>query len=399
MPGPIAMAAPLFDVAADGEAAGSKTTVTPVIRAYLAAGGHIAAGGSARIVATLERVGSTPSTRIIAIDPTLDALAIDVGIALKEGDIVSFGPGAFGVGLVRVPITPGGSAVKVLPGFAGGRNFGVLVLGAGLIRLGAAFDASGAGSAIDPVRDTITFGSPHLFNDGDVVKLANPRIGGFDPATGVDDATDVITLTAFADLETGDPVIYRHEAGGSGVVGLTNGATYYLIVDLSDRRKVRLAASAAAAAAGTALPIAPASVGGGLDGLDGIVEGLSAGTPYKVVVIDAWTIKLATGTEAPAKSFTGGNVLNDTITVAGGHGFVDGQAVTYRGPGLGRVFGREAVDILLGVGGAPFPATVGGITTTLELPTADNIYLPNHGFSTGTTVSTRRRPAVRPSAG
>lgn len=79
----------------------------------------------------------------------------------------------------------------------------------------------------------------------------------FDGATAVDPATDQITLTGHA-YSTGEAIVYSN-GGGTTIVGLTNGATYYIIK--VDANTVKLATSKTNAIAGTAIDITADGVG------------------------------------------------------------------------------------------------------------------------------------------
>jgi len=79
----------------------------------------------------------------------------------------------------------------------------------------------------------------------------------FNGATAVDPTTDQITLTAHPYV-TGEAIVYSN-GGGTTIVGLTNGATYYIIK--VDANTVKLATSKANAIAGTAVDITADGVG------------------------------------------------------------------------------------------------------------------------------------------
>lgn len=82
------------------------------------------------------------------------------------------------------------------------------------------------------------------------VKAAYVAPEVFNGATGV--ATDQITVTAHG-YTSGEAVVYAN-GGGTSVVGLTSGSTYYVIV--VDADNVKLASTKALALAGTALTLA-----------------------------------------------------------------------------------------------------------------------------------------------
>ena len=347
-------------------ASGADTTVTPTVSATVGAGTHLKAAGSAKVAATYQPSGAPPSTQIIAVDTLADTLKIDLGLHLGDGDVITYDPGS--------------SPIQPLQPYTTFRNYPVIVVSSdtaahtSLIQLGAIFSAS----AIDPVTDTIHFASAHPFVEGDQVVLGSP-LETFDPSA-VDDATDSFLLSVPTNLVTGDAVVYRNHAGAP-VTGLTNGTTYYVIVGV-DHRTVRLAATRANAllAIPVVVPIAPTAETGELDGLEGVLPGVQPNTSYIVHKIDDLTIKLTTGLEAAPKSFTGGNVSGNTITITN-HGFVDGQAVTYTDPGLGVSFTSQLVDAFV-VAGHPAIDAQGNTT---YLPSLKSIYLPST-FATGDLV-------------
>lgn len=80
---------------------------------------------------------------------------------------------------------------------------------------------------------------------------------GFDPTTTVNTGTDTITETAHT-LATGDSVRYAN-GGGTDIGGLTNGTTYWAI--LVDANNFKLATSLANALAGTAIDLTSVGTG------------------------------------------------------------------------------------------------------------------------------------------
>lgn len=79
----------------------------------------------------------------------------------------------------------------------------------------------------------------------------------FDGATAVDPGTDQITVTAHGYVD-GEAVVYSN-GGGTSITGLTTGTTYYVIV--VDANTVKLATTKANALAGTAIDITADGVG------------------------------------------------------------------------------------------------------------------------------------------
>ena len=117
------------------------------------------------------------------------------------------------------------------------------------------------------------------------------------------------------------------------------------------------------------------------------VLGLVDGQTYFVRVIDATTIKLATtlaGALAAPKSFAASAVNSgtDTITIPS-HGFADKQAVTYHSPNTAETFSTTLVDVSVDSSGNLVRDTNG---KPVDSPDQDDIFIPNHGFTTGEAV-------------
>jgi hypothetical protein len=89
------------------------------------------------------------------------------------------------------------------------------------------------------------------------VKAAYLVPSTFNGATAVDPTTDAITITGHPYV-TGEAIVYSN-GGGTTIVGLTNGATYYIIK--TDANTVKLASTKALALAGTAVDITADGVG------------------------------------------------------------------------------------------------------------------------------------------
>ena len=353
----------------DGGAARATTTVTPVVLATIGASSRLDVDGDVTLEAVFANTGSAPSAEVVAIDPDAETVTVDTGLRLRDGDIVTFGNGTLPTSLVS------------------GRQYQVLVVAPGVVQLGSMLD----GSSIDATRDTITFGGEHMFATGDRVRVVARTLGGFDPATNVDDAADSIRLDVRTALRTGDAVVYRN-ADGVAVGGLVDGTTYWVVVDPTDSQRIRLAASRADAMAAVpvVIDLTATTESGQRDTFIGVLDGIDPATTYVVSVVDDRTIKLLTGSEAPSLAFTGADVAADTITIVG-HGFLDGQHVTYTGPGGAIEFSWDLVDAVTTVQtiegrSVPIPkvSSTGDVAVDVDL---DTIYVgPDHGLTTGTVV-------------
>ncbi|MEM8680379.1 MAG: hypothetical protein AAGF97_13605, partial [Planctomycetota bacterium] len=131
----------------------------------------------------------------------------------------------------------------------------------------------------------------------------------------VDAGTQTITLPYDHGLTTGDAVFYRNDAagvgGGANIGGLTSGTTYYAIV--VDASTLRLATTQANALAGDAIPL---SLTGTDNGLHSLYPGFNPTAGGAV------------------------NTANKEINVGFEHGLLTGQPVTYRkGDGAAQVIG------------------------------------------------------------
>ncbi len=80
----------------------------------------------------------------------------------------------------------------------------------------------------------------------------DPTLPSFDPATAI--SGDAINLGTDSGLETGDTVVYDAN-GGTAINGLTDGQTYFAIVNSADPDEVQLASSYENAEAGNAIAI------------------------------------------------------------------------------------------------------------------------------------------------
>ena len=208
---------------------------------------------------------------------------------------------------------------------------------------------------------------------GQTVTLSD---GSFDPAA-VNNGTDTIVFSQPHGLITGTAVVYEPGAGNNPIGGLTAGRSYSVI--RVDDQSVRLGAA-----------FGPTGVAADQDtitfvGLHGLetgdkvvydagggtaIGGLTSGQTYYVRRIDTNTIKLAATPAqaiAPLQPFASSavNSATDTITLAG-HGFANGQAVTYRAP-MAKGFTSGQVERQ----GKP----------------TDSIVINGHGLSTGQRVT------------
>jgi len=115
-------------------------------------------------------------------------------------------------------------------------------------------------AATDPDKrdsDAKGFGISGSVSYLDYRNASRAEIGGgqlFHPDTALNDDSSIHLGPGHA-LATGDAVVYR-SLGDAALEGLTDGDTYYVIVDTADPRRIRLAASAGNAQSGQAIDVA-----------------------------------------------------------------------------------------------------------------------------------------------
>ena len=172
------------------------------------------------------------------------------------------------------------------------------------------FDPS---QAVDTTADTINVGT-NTWKTGDAVVYSDgggTAIGGLGDgdtyyvidysktfgSSEVDKDADTITVGA-NNWKTGDAVVYS-SGGGTAIGGLTDGTTYYVIVDSSDNTKVQLATSKDNATSGTAIDLT------------------DQGSGTKQSLTDPTKVQLAASKGGTAIDFTDtGSGTNQTLTDA-----------------------------------------------------------------------------------
>jgi len=152
------------------------------------------------------------------------------------------------------------------------------------------YDALGNPDVVDGLGDARTYNV--IVTGTNALKLG-PTFASFDAQNTpyIDPDADTIRFATGHNLQDGDRVIYAPTAGSAIVGGLTNGGAY--LVKRIDGLRIKLVDP-------LAVPPAP-------------------------------------------QPFNGTNISGNTITMSAGHGFQDGQAVTYRAPAATQ-FGPPAVD-------------------------------------------------------
>lgn len=173
---------------------------------------------------------------------------------------------------------------------------------------------------VNTTTDRITV-TAHQLTTGMPVTFANyGHANGLMPS-GINVGADEITIGA--NVPTGQPVIYQAYPAAGEAGGLTHGTTYFAIN--VNPTTIQLAASYADALSATAIDIT--TVGSALSHgiIESVPQGLTSGTGYFAIVVDANTVQLATsnanalaGTAIDLLTNGGGNhVLTFTPTISG----------------------------------------------------------------------------------
>ncbi|MCX5734321.1 MAG: LEPR-XLL domain-containing protein, partial [candidate division NC10 bacterium] len=361
------------------------------------------------------------------VDLTTNTITLGTGPVYKTGQAVTYSAG-------------GGTAIQ---GLTDGATYYVISDGkTGTIKLADSEAHAASGTAIDFGNTTAPTGTQSL--------TPQPYKREFDASTKVSATADTIDLGAGQKFTTGQAVTYS-AGGGSAIGGLTSGTTYYVIAS-DTTGTVKLAATAADARAGKAIDLTSASTGthslaedksrgvdnqvnaqqnladkkakesgtkefnsstkvevgtetidlGANHGLttgDAVVYsagggtaigGLTDGTTYYVIVVDATTVKLAT-TAANAKA---GTVINLTAVGSGTQSLTTEAAA--KGTGSSTAPAAETSG-----GGVSVAAAIG-----INIATSSaRAYIPDSGLitaggiltlSASTTPTPRRRRTAAP---
>ena len=153
----------------DVGAANADTTANPTVNAFIDTGSNIAVGGGVRVEALartqpLANLGDTFTPNQNTIDNDTIEFATH---GLSNGDVVTYNPN----GNAAIATADGGTLQT-------GREYSVIATGEDTLQLGATFNAQDAdtgdlfapGVGVDSQRDRIRFSVLHLFATGDAVK-------------------------------------------------------------------------------------------------------------------------------------------------------------------------------------------------------------------------------------
>jgi hypothetical protein len=162
---------------------------------------------------------------------------------------------------------------------------------------------------VNTVTDEITVTAHGLATGMPVTYNNYGQAFGFMP-TDINVTTDVLTIGG--NIPTGQPVIYQAYPSSGAAGGLTHGTTYFAI-NVS-ATQIRLATSYANALSLIAIDITSTGTAQSHGVIASTIQGLTSGSTYFAIVVDANTIKLA-GTNSNA--LIGVNI--DLLTAGGGN--------------------------------------------------------------------------------
>ncbi|WP_367889442.1 hypothetical protein [Humibacter ginsenosidimutans] len=221
----------------------------------------------------------------------------------------------------------------------------------------------------------------------------------FDGSSGVNTATNVITLSAPHSFTTGSTVTYSAQ-GGTPVGGLHDGLNYNVIVLGDDTVQLGSLFDGAQIDTSTDTIAFGTTIGGNFVPLNHnlhegdivvyvvpsggtAVPGLISGHSYLVHVVDASHIQLFDPAESQSQvGVTGSNVTGgNTFTV--GNAYRPGDAVTYHAPGALVTFSSQQVNIQTDSNGNP---VITGNPPNVVPQSNNTIVIPNHGLATGEAV-------------
>ncbi len=227
---------------------------------------------------------NTPQSVNVSATDTVDSTAVagslgvggggvgaSVDVELIRNDVTAL-VGTSNVVSAGDTLTVNGLSRRTLSGFGIAVGAGGVGLGGGIVifSVGGDFmssytnpDSSGSADALSNGKgdDVVSSLTNDLTGAIPAVAPAPPTSPTFQPSD-VNGTTHSIHFAASPGFYTGEAVVYH--AGSAGpflpplpILGLADGATYYVIADPNDPTKIQLAATALDATEGHALPIAP----------------------------------------------------------------------------------------------------------------------------------------------
>ncbi|MBD2412394.1 hypothetical protein FACHB389_10860 [Nostoc calcicola FACHB-389] len=361
-------------IGANVSAATVNTTISPEVSSYIGTGSIIKAEGNIGVKAEAASDGNgTPPTDLFtpstAVDLTQDT--IDFGYELSDGTIVTYdapnavigglqefitGPGnqqqrreynvlaTPAVTVKQLVFTNAGSADTITRSdgkqwSADGFRVGQRIVISGLMKNEGTYTiAAISGSTLtlsgDDQLETETASNIS-------VKPLSIRLGSSFNAAKINAQKDTITFDGAHNFQTGDAVVYR-SGSNSDVGGLSESQIYY--VRKIDDTTIKLASSLAEATAAT-------------------------------------------------KSFSPTAISGSTLTITNTNpndNFRNGQVVTYRAPSA-KQFSSSLVDVSVVENNGDRQLGIDGNNNIQNVPEANNIFLENHGFTTGEAVIYRKQ--------
>lgn len=206
-------------------------------------------------------------------------------------------------------------------------------------------------------------------------------------AAAVNSSSDSITYVDHG-FHEGDKVVYFENGATTGIIGLVNAVSYYVIVIDDDTIKLATSRAFAIASVPTVLAIDASSASGSAFQLilaDEYIEG---------AVVDEQLVNL----HGVNVQTTGVNTGSETITSLS-HGFSNGDIVTYYSNGGTAITGltnlneyyvigatTDTFQLSLTSGGSAINLSGTGNSNQAFLKIDNTLYIPSHGFVTGQEV-------------
>lgn len=209
-----------------------------------------------------------------------------------------------------------------------------------------------------------------LVAGGQVKAIVGDDFTQFNSSTSVNDSTNIITINSHG-YSTGDIVIYTKSAGHV-VGGLTEYATYYVIV--VNANQIKLALTANNAVLGTAINIAPADPGNNRL-YSPVTDG---GNGYFATPTIQFTSETGVGATARAILTDTGQISNIIVT-NGGSGYTTAPAVTFSTESI-----RTKVEIVSGTTVTQYGYVVRQLSTVDVIDCSGS---PPCGFTVGDIFS------------
>jgi hypothetical protein len=266
------------------------------------------------------------------VDPTRNVIRFAAAHAFQTGDAVRYVPGSGSASISALNTTTTYFVRKI-------DDFTIKLYTSRADAIAA--PATFTGAAIDPVKYTITLSG---FQDGELVSYqapapvqfpttvvnAKPELDSSGNLTGkvISDPNGNEIAVGVNDYQTGDALIYRTSDPSNPIGGLTDGATYYVIKNLSNPYVIQLAATADDTIVPN--PIHLSTSDGAAAAKHYLVRpsiiGLTSGATYKLKLVSGntynfldssnnvvkiaapgWTFSSQSGVSGNGSGFTGGN--------------------------------------------------------------------------------------------